>query len=235
MNSPAALGRHVLRDFGRHGFHKGLITSYDDDGELTFRVDYVDGDQEDLFAEDVEATLVALTKAQLAGTKRLIRVSGRSRRIKGTGDSESDYFEEDSHSDNSQQGNSEIPTISQATTQTAPPDLVEPSQPENAVITSTRSTTSRRRSVPSARDRSTSSLWIPSVCPLTIRVHYNAVDRGLCSQTLREHHTVLERAMGRVFPRFKWGKVNYLQVHICVLQLSKGTDCYLILMLLPMI
>jgi hypothetical protein len=160
---------------------------------------------------------VALPKAQLAGKKPLIRVSSRSRRIKGTEDSESDYFEDNSHSDNSQQGSSEIPTISQATTQTAPPDLVEPTQPEHAVVSSTRSTTNRRRAVPSARERSTSSLWIPSECPVTIRVHYNAVDRGLCSQTLREHHTVLERAMGRVFPRFKWGKVNYLQVNICVL------------------
>ena len=60
-NSPAALvGRHVLRNFGRHGVHRGTVASYDDEGELTFRVKYVDGDFEDLSQEDVEATLIEL-------------------------------------------------------------------------------------------------------------------------------------------------------------------------------
>jgi hypothetical protein len=90
----------------------------------------------------------------------------------------------------------------------------EPSQPDPAVVTSTHTTAAavRRRSIPSARQRSTSSLWVPSICPSSICVHYNAVDRGLCAQTLREHHTVLKRAIGGVFPRFKWGKSHYLQV-----------------------
>jgi hypothetical protein len=42
------VGRQVLRNFGKHGIHKGTITSFDDDGELTFRVEYEDGDFEDL-------------------------------------------------------------------------------------------------------------------------------------------------------------------------------------------
>jgi hypothetical protein len=67
MNSPAALvGRHVLRNFGKHGVHKGTIASYDEHGELTFRVDYLDGDYEDLSQEEVEATLVQLPSSQVS-------------------------------------------------------------------------------------------------------------------------------------------------------------------------
>ncbi len=47
--SPCELvGRHVRRKFGSHGFYKGCIVSYDEDDELTFRVEYPDGDVEDL-------------------------------------------------------------------------------------------------------------------------------------------------------------------------------------------
>jgi hypothetical protein len=63
MASPAKLvGRQVLRSFGKHGVHKGDITSYDDEGELTFRVEYPDGDVEDLSEVDVLATLIDTEK-----------------------------------------------------------------------------------------------------------------------------------------------------------------------------
>ncbi len=62
------MGRQVLRNFGKHGTHKGTITSFDEDGELTFRVEYEDGDFEDLVEADVRFTL--LDKA--------IRISARS-------------------------------------------------------------------------------------------------------------------------------------------------------------
>ena len=84
------VGRQVLRNFGRHGIHKGTITSFDDDGELTFRVEYEDGDAEDLAEDDVRETLI---------DKRIIRVASRSRRDKDAEDSESDYFPEDAGSD----------------------------------------------------------------------------------------------------------------------------------------
>ncbi len=74
----------------------------------------------------------------------------------------------------------------------------------------------RRRALPTARQRFPSTLWVASPCLTSISVHYNAIDRELCAQTLREHHTVLERAMVRLYPRFKWGRSNYLQVlHCC--------------------
>ena len=104
-NSPAALvGRYVLRNFGRHGVHRGTVTSYDDDGELSFRVKYEDGDYEDLSLEDVEATLVELPSAAvsqlLSGQRKLVRVASRARRrAKDRDDSESDYMEEGMHSD----------------------------------------------------------------------------------------------------------------------------------------
>jgi hypothetical protein len=75
-------GRQVLRNFGKHGIHKGTITSFDDDGELTFRVEYEDGDFEDLAEADVRLTLLDKT----------IRISARSRRTKDKDDSESDYM-----------------------------------------------------------------------------------------------------------------------------------------------
>ena len=84
------VGRQVLRNFGRHGIHKGTITSFDDDGELTFRVEYEDGDAEDLAEADVRETLV---------DKGIVRVASRSRRDKEAEDSESDYFPEDASSD----------------------------------------------------------------------------------------------------------------------------------------
>jgi hypothetical protein len=62
------VGRQVLRNFGKHGIHKGTITSFDDDGELTFRVEYEDGDLEDLSEVDVRQTLI---------DKGLVRVSAR--------------------------------------------------------------------------------------------------------------------------------------------------------------
>ena len=52
------VGRQVLRNFGKHGVHKGTITSYDDEGELTFRIEYQDGDFEDLAEGDVRDTLI---------------------------------------------------------------------------------------------------------------------------------------------------------------------------------
>ncbi len=84
------VGRQVLRNSGRHGIHKGTITSFDDDGELTFRVEYEDGDAEDLAEADVRETLV---------DKGIVRVASRSRRDKEAEDSESDYFPEDASSD----------------------------------------------------------------------------------------------------------------------------------------
>ncbi len=51
------VGRQVLRNFGKHGAHKGTITSFDEDGKLTFRVEYEDGDCEDLVEADVRYTL----------------------------------------------------------------------------------------------------------------------------------------------------------------------------------
>ncbi len=230
MNSPAALvGRHVLRNFGKHDVHKGTIASYDDDGELTFRVEYIDGDFEDLSQEDVEATLVALPSSQVShqvsGKRKMVRVMARSRRAKGREDSESDYIEDESHSDDH-----EVPPSSQATTQPFDFQVIrELTQPEPTVVTENRQRSNRQRCRTGARLRSTNTLWIPSVCPTSVSVHYNAVDRGLCAQTLREHHTVLERAMGRVFPRFKWGKSHYLQVGYRILLRSKYILIYNIL------
>ncbi len=87
METPGELvGRHVLRDFGRHGVYKGTITSFDDDGDLTFRVEYADGDCEDLAEDVVRETLIQ---------KRIIKVTSRSRRAKDTDDAESDYIMED--------------------------------------------------------------------------------------------------------------------------------------------
>jgi hypothetical protein len=67
------VGRQVLRNFGKHGIHKGAITSFDDDGELTFRVEYKNGDSEDLSEADVRQTLI---------DKGIVRVSSRLQRDK---------------------------------------------------------------------------------------------------------------------------------------------------------
>ncbi len=212
------MGRHVLRNFGKHGVHKETIVSYDEDGELTFRVDYLDGDYEDLSQEEVEATLVPLPSAGVSGKRRVVRVTARTRRVKEKDDSESDYIEEENNS-----SDDDLPPSSQATTQ--PFDFTvstEPSQPGPSVGTSTSTTAIRRRSVPSVR-QSNVPLALCGACPSSICVHYNAVDRGLCAQTLREHHIVLERAMVRVFPRFKWGKSHYLQVTIRILITAQNT------------
>ncbi len=102
---------------------------------------------------------------------------------------------------------------SQATTQ--PYELTEagtPSEPISIIASATPITTSRKRATTSVRQQSASTLWVHCPCPVSINVHYNAVDRGLCAQTLREHHTILERAMVRLYPRFKWGRSHYLQV-----------------------
>ncbi len=41
METPAQLvGRQVLRDFGKHGVHKGTITSFDEDGVEASTVNY---------------------------------------------------------------------------------------------------------------------------------------------------------------------------------------------------
>ncbi len=83
------VGRQVLRSFGKHGVHKGAITSYDDEGELTFRVEYEDDDSEDLSEVDVRATLI---------DKGILRVSSRSQRDKDAEDSDFDYFEDNGSS-----------------------------------------------------------------------------------------------------------------------------------------
>ena len=206
METPGELvGRHVLRDFGKHGVHKGTITSFDDDGDLTFRVEYPDGDFEDLAEDDVRVNLFQ---------KRIIKVTSRSRRVVDTDDAESDYIIEET--DNSDQSDLPVST-SQATTQPFECNVAsqEASQPIPVNATSAPAVNVRRRALPSVRERSTSTLWVASPCPSTISVHYNAIDRGLCGQTLREHHTVLERAMVRLYPRFKWGRSHYLQVQHC--------------------
>jgi hypothetical protein len=195
------VGRQVLRNFGKHGIHKGTIISFDDDGELTFRIEYQDGDAEDLAEEDVRDTLI---------DKGIVRVASRSRREKDLAeDSESDYIPEDA----SVQHHVQEVISSQATTQ--PLELStadEAGQPIIIVASDVPITVTRKRSTPAERQQSASALWVKSPCPISIEVHYNAVDRGLCSQTLREHHTILERAMVRLFPRFKWGRSHYLQV-----------------------
>jgi hypothetical protein len=184
------VGRQVLRNFGKRGTHKGTITSFDEEGELTFRVEYEDGDFEDLVEADVRYTL--LDKA--------IRISARSRRGKDADDSESDYIDED---DTTNKAVPAVPT-SQATTQ--PLELTvsdEPSIPTPVCATSVNTTSVRKRSTTPVRQRSSSALWVPSTCPKSITIHYNAVDRGLCAQTLREHHTILERAMVRLYPIYR--------------------------------
>ena len=197
------VGRQVLRNFGKHGIHKGTIISFDDDGELTFRIEYQDGDAEDLAEEDVRDTLI---------DKGIVRVASRSRREKDLAeDSESDYIPEDA----SVQHHVQEVISSQATTQPLELSTADDAgQPIIIVASDVPITVTRKRSTPAERQQSASALWVKSPCPKSIEVHYNAVDRGLCSQTLREHHTILERAMVRLFPRFKWGRSHYLQVFI---------------------
>jgi hypothetical protein len=185
----------VLRNFGKHGVYKGTITSFDDDGELTFRIECQDGDFEDLAEDDVRDTLL----------DKVIRISSRSRRSTTTDDSESDYIEDEDAP--SQATTQPMILSSQATTQ--PLELDLPPEPCNTTLPSA---TVRRRSTQPVRQRSSSTLWVASPCPMSITIHFHAVDRGLCAQTLREHHTILERAMVRLFPRFKWGRSHYLQV-----------------------
>ena len=86
------MGRHVLRNFGRHGVHKGTISSYDDEGELTFRVDYLDGDFEDLSEEHVLTTLIPLPNGALAVDNAVVRVTARKRRAKQKDDSDWEYM-----------------------------------------------------------------------------------------------------------------------------------------------
>jgi hypothetical protein len=72
METPGELvGRQVLRNFGAAGIHKGTIQSFDEDGELTFRVQYEDGDEEDLDEGDVRDALI---------DKGIVRVATRERR-----------------------------------------------------------------------------------------------------------------------------------------------------------
>jgi hypothetical protein len=213
MASPAKLvGWQVLRSIGKHGVHKGDITSYDDEGELTFRVEYPDGDVEDLSEVDVRATLIDHGKKIQVIKLQRIPIAIPNKLDKAADDSDSDYMEEttDSFAD------SRVAS-SQASTQPFPLTGSDvPCQPTSesasVVARATPSTSLRKRSTPSVRKRSESTLWVPSTCPVSISVHFNAIDRGLCAQTLREHHTVLERAMARLYPRFKWGRSHYLQV-----------------------
>ena len=202
----------MLRSFGKHGVHKGDITSYDDEGELTFRVEYPDGDFEDLSEVDVRATLIDNGKKIQVITLQSIPVPIPTQLAKAADDSDSDYIEETTDS-------FAVSRVapSQASTQPFPlSGLDGQSQPTtesaSVVARATPSTSLRKRSAPPVRKRSESTLWVPSPCPVSITVHFNAIDRGLCAQTLREHHTVLERAMVRLYPRFKWGRSHYLQV-----------------------
>jgi hypothetical protein len=184
-------GRQVLRNFGRHGTHRGTITSLDDEEELTFRVEYEDGDCEDLAEDEVRLTLLDKT----------IKIGARSRRHSNISDSESDYIDDEAPAEKSV---SNVTISSQATTQ--------PMETSSQSTTQPRPTPVRRRPNQAVRQRSSSTLWVACPCPVSISVHSNAVDRGLCAQTLREHHTILERAMVRIYPRFKWGRSHYLQV-----------------------
>ena len=213
METARQLVGQVLRNFGRHGIHKGTIISFDDDGELTFRVEYEDGDVEDLVEGDVRETLI---------DKGIARVTSRSRREKEAEDSESEYIPQDRSAHNHV---NEV-NASQATTQ--PFELTiadETGQPLTIVASAVPITVSRNRSTTAQRQHFSSALWIQSPCPVSIHVHYNAVDRGLCAQTLREHHTILERAMVRLFPRFKWGRSHYLQV---VTPYFTNNTCYIL-------
>jgi hypothetical protein len=215
ITTPEALvGRHVLRNFGKHGVHKGTISSYDDDGELTFRVDYLDGDFEDLSEEHVLATIIPLPNGALLVDNSGVRVTARRRRAKHKDDSDSEFVV-----DNETTSDADIePINSQAPTQPLEdPGLINDSQQGAVLLAPTPIPLVRRRITPSTRQSSASSVWVPSTCPSCVCVHYNAVDRGLCAQTLREHHVVLERAMARIFPRFKWGRSHYLQVPTRVL------------------
>ncbi len=136
----------MLRKFGRHGIHKGTITSFDDDGKLTFRVEYEDGDAEDLAEDDVRETLI---------DKRIIRVASRSRRDKEAEDSESDYFPEDASSD--KHVNEVI--SSQATTQPLEVTIAdETSQPLTIIASAVPITVSRKRSTPAQRQQSSSAM-----------------------------------------------------------------------------
>jgi hypothetical protein len=211
MTTPEDLvGRHVLRNFGKHGVHKGTISSYDPEGELTFRVDYLDGDFEDLSEEDVLATLIPLPSSVLAVRNRVVRVTARRRRAKEKDDSDCEYIgEDDTISDTDIQPNNSQANTAQPFDDTA---IIDDSQQGPGLVPATRNPFIRRRSTTSTRQSSASSLWISSPCPSCICVHYNAVDLGLCAQTLREHHVVLERAMARIFPHCKWGRSHYLQV-----------------------
>ncbi len=160
----------MLRSFGKHGVHKGTITSYDDEGKLKFRVEYEDGDFEDLSEVDVHATLI---------DRGILRVSARSQRDKNSEDSDSDYFEDNGSSSTA------VTRVapSQASTQPLPLTLSdEPSQPTtvgaSVGATAAPLTSNRKRSTPPVRQRSDCTLWVPSPCPVSITVHYNAVDRA---------------------------------------------------------
>jgi hypothetical protein len=217
MATPDELvGRFVLRNFGKHGLHKGTITSYDPEGELTFRVEYVDGDFEDLSEEDVLATLVELPSGILYVRKRVVRVTARSRRAKDKDDSDCEYFEAlrpmICYRMRTLKATIHRRQLSNLRILKTRPLTPDDTQQGPVVVPALPNSTIRRRTLPSTCQRSTSSLWVASPCPSSICVHFNPVDRGLCAQTLREHHVVLERAMSRIFPRFKWGRSHYLQV-----------------------
>jgi hypothetical protein len=159
----AFVGRHVLRNFGSHGVHKGTISSYDPEGELTFRVDYLDGDFEDLSEEDVLATLIPLPSGVLAVRNRVVRVTARRRRAKNKDNSDCEYIgEDDTTSDTDIQ-----PNNSQATTQ--PFDdtaIIDDSQQGPELVPATRNPSIQRRSTPSTRS-------IPSLVSLEC-IHFEA-------------------------------------------------------------
>jgi hypothetical protein len=145
-------------------------------------------------------------------------------------DSESDYFPEQTGSH--QQVNEVTP--SQATTQPFEFQLSEDLSQTIAITASAVPiSVSRKRSGASVRQQSSSVVWVMhrSACPKAINVHFNAVDRGLCAQTLREHHTILERAMGRLYPRFKWGRSHYLPVQPLFFPLKSSHGIYIVTIL----
>jgi hypothetical protein len=146
------------------GFTKELShISYDDEGELTFRDEYEDGDSEDLSEVDVRATLI---------DRGILRVSSRSQRDKDAEDSDSDYFEDNGSS------SAAVTRVapSQASTQPLPLTVSDEPSQSTAVgasvgATAAPVTSNRKRSTPPLRQRSDSTLWVPSPCPVSITVH----------------------------------------------------------------
>ncbi len=145
------MGRHVLRNFGKYGVHKGTISSYDDEGELTFRVNYLDGDFEDLSEEHVLATIIPLPNGALAVDNSVVRVTARKRRTTQIDDSDCEYLVE-----NETTSDADIePINSQATTQPLEdPGLINVSRQGAVLVAATPIPLVRIRSTPSTRQSS---------------------------------------------------------------------------------